>query len=192
MGTRGAYGFHKGGVDKITYNHFDSYPTGLGADVAEFIKDHTDEEMNEIFDRIVMVKSGDMPSAEQVDECIAYYQRGVSMNTPDEWYGLLRGAQGNLEAHAKGLRYMIDNADFLKDSLFCEWGYVINLDKGVLEIYRGFQKGPERNRYYQPMSDSGYDNCYLIREVPFATIRETPTYMATLEDEIEQEEGEEI
>jgi len=87
---------------------------------------------------------------------------------------------------------MVDQADFLKDSLFCEWGYVINLDKGVLEIYRGFQKAPSKNRYHTNGDDSGYYNCYLIREVPFATIRETPTYMATLEDEIEQEEGEEI
>jgi len=188
MGTRGAYGFHKGGRDKITYNHFDSYPTGLGADVAAFVCQHTDEELNEIFDRIILVN-------------FRFNRPGVSMNTPDEWYSLLRGAQGDLEAHARGLRYMIDNADFLRDSLFCEWGYVINLDKGVLEVYRGFQKAPSKNRYFRSKmvatfiendGKSGYYNCYLIREVPFATIRETPTYMATLEDEIEQEEGEEI
>jgi len=192
MGTRGAYGFHKDGVDKITYNHFDSYPIGLGADVAAFVCQHTDEEMNAIFDRIILVATNEKPSKEQIHECFEYYQRGVSMQTPNEWYSLLRGAQGDLEAHARGLRYMIDNADFLKDSLFCEWGYVINLDKGVLEIYRGFQKAPSKNRYHTNGDDSGYYNCYLIREVPFATIRETPTYMATLEDEIEQEEGEEI
>lgn len=192
MGTRGAYGFHKGGRDKITYNHFDSYPTGLGADVAEFIKNHTDEELNEIFDRIILVKSGDAPSKEQIHECFEYYQCEVPMQLPDEWYSLLQDAQGDLEAHARGLRYMIDNADFLRDSLFCEWGYVINLDKGVLEVYRGFQKAPSKNRYYNPFGKYGYYNCALIREVPFATIRETPTYMATLEDEIEQEEGEEI
>jgi len=30
MGTRGAYGFRKNGIDKVTYNHFDSYPEQLG------------------------------------------------------------------------------------------------------------------------------------------------------------------
>ena len=35
MGTRGAYGFHKGGRDKITYNHFDSLSDRLCADVAD-------------------------------------------------------------------------------------------------------------------------------------------------------------
>ena len=192
MGTRGAYGFHKGGVDKITYNHFDSYPTGLGADVAAFVCQHTDEEMATIFDRIVIVDTKEKPTGDQIAECMPFFDGNVSEQTPEEWYSLLRATQGDLEAHAMGLRYMIDNADFLKDSLFCEWGYVINLDKGVLEIYRGFQKGPERNRYYQPMSYNGYYNCSLIREVPFETLREPKTYMATLEDEIEQEEGEEI
>ena len=192
MGTRGAYGFHKGGRDKITYNHFDSYPTGLGADVAEFVKNHTDEEMNEIFDRIVMVRSNGVPSAEQIKECFRFYRPSVSMNTPEDWYSLLRATRGDLEIYAKGLRYMIDNATFLKDSLFCEWGYVINLDKDVLEVYRGFQKAPSKNRYYNPFSNDGYYNCALIREVSFETLREPNTYMATLEDEIEPDRGGDI
>ena len=189
MGTRGAYGFHKGGVDKIAYNHWDSYPTGLGADVAAFVCQHTDEEMATIFDRIVIVDTKEKPTSDQIAECMPFFDGNVSEQTPEDWYCLLRKAQGNLEAYAGGLRYMIGQADFLKDSLFCEWGYVINLDKGVLEVYRGFQKAPSKNRYHTNGDDSGYCNCALIREVPFATIRETPTYMATLEDEIEHGEA---
>lgn len=30
MGTRGALGFIKAGEHKVTYNHYDSYPEGLG------------------------------------------------------------------------------------------------------------------------------------------------------------------
>ncbi len=188
MGTRGAYGFHMNGKDKITYNHFDSYPIGLGSDVAAFIQRHTDERMAAIYDQIVLVDTEMVPTKEQIEECMPYYRPGVSRGTPEDWYCLLRGAQGSLEAHANGLRYMIDKATFLKDSLFCEWGYVINLDTGILEIYRGFQKVPQHNRYYAPRGESGfyYCNCALIREVPFATIRENPTYMAKLEDELEQ------
>ena len=201
MGTRGAYGLHKGGVDKIAYNHWDSYPTGLGADVAAFVCQHTDEEMNTIFDRIILVATKEKPTGDQIAECMPFFDGNVSEQTPEDWYCLLRKAQGNLEAYAGGLRYMIGQAKFLMDSLFCEWGYVINLDKGVLEVYRGFQKAPSKNRYFRSKmvatfiendGKSGYYNCALIREVPFATIRETPTYMATLEEEIEHEEGEDI
>ncbi len=199
MGTRGAYGLHKGGVDKIAYNHWDSYPTGLGADVAAFVCKHTDEEMAAIFDRIELVATKEKPTSDQIAECMPFIDGDVSKQTPEDWYCLLRTAQGDLEAHAGGLRYMVGNANFLQDSLFCEWGYVINLDKGVLEIYRGFQKEPSMNRYFRPKmvdtyikngGDGGYYNCALIQEVPFATIREIPTYMATLEDEIGQQEGE--
>ena len=38
MGTRGLYGFRKNGVDKVTYNHWDSYPDGLGKQILRFIK----------------------------------------------------------------------------------------------------------------------------------------------------------
>ena len=30
MGTRGLYGFHKNGIDKLTYNHLEAIPIGLG------------------------------------------------------------------------------------------------------------------------------------------------------------------
>jgi hypothetical protein len=74
---------------------------------------------------------------------------------------LLREAQGDLTAFKKGLRYMIDYANFLKNSLFCEWGYVINLDTNQLEVYRGFQKKPNDNRYVVSKPDDGYYNCAL-------------------------------
>lgn len=38
MGTRGAYGFYKDGQNKLTYNHFDSYPEGLGNTVVDFCR----------------------------------------------------------------------------------------------------------------------------------------------------------
>ena len=38
--------------------------------------------------------------------------------------------------------------DFIKDSLFCEHAYIINLDENVLEYWRGFQTTVDKgNRY---------------------------------------------
>ena len=41
MSTRGAYGFYKNGVDKITYNHYDSYFSGLGEEIVNFCRNTT-------------------------------------------------------------------------------------------------------------------------------------------------------
>lgn len=35
---------------------------------------------------------------------------------------------------------LIDQSEFAADSLFCEWAYVIDLDKGTFEVYNGFNK----------------------------------------------------
>ena len=31
---------------------------------------------------------------------------------------------------------MLDDENFLNDNLFCEYGYIINLDENTLDIYR--------------------------------------------------------
>jgi hypothetical protein len=136
IGTKGCYGFHRDGVDKLTYNHFDSYPEGLGADIVEFVRQTSVEEMNQIFDRIQMVDEDKMATPDQVAECYKWYNGAVSTGQPTEWYALLRNAQGDLNAFKEGLRYMIDSSSFMEDSL-CEWAYVINLTTNRLEIYKG-------------------------------------------------------
>ena len=155
MGTRGCYGFRKNGVDKLTYNHWDSYPDCLGYDVAEFCKNTSIAEMNEIFDKIVLVDEMGKPTKKQIDECIKFYNEGVSTGSVEDWYCLLREAQGDLNAYKSGLKYMIDSSDFIQDSLFCEYAYIINLDTNCLEFWVGFQKEPcEGNRYGMETHDN--------------------------------------
>ena len=39
------------------------------------------------------------------------------------------------DLYLKGLKYMLNGNNFLKNELFCEYGYVINLDENTLDIY---------------------------------------------------------
>lgn len=136
MGTRGLIGFRRGGVDKLTYNHFDSYPEYLGEKVLQFIVQYR-EELDSIFDKIVLVNETDKPTQEQIEACKNYTNLGVSTGSCEDWYCLLRNAQGDLSCYANGLKYMIDNHDFINDTLFCEYAYIINLDTKCLEYYGG-------------------------------------------------------
>jgi hypothetical protein len=57
MGTRGILGFITKGVRKGTFNHFDSYPSGLGDAIIKFILAHTDEELEQMVGKVEQVSS---------------------------------------------------------------------------------------------------------------------------------------
>lgn len=50
MGTRGLLGHivRSKNIRKGTYNHFDSYPAGLGVDIAKFINSLSDEQLEKM------------------------------------------------------------------------------------------------------------------------------------------------
>ena len=172
MGTRGCYGFRKNGVDKLTYNHFDSYPGWLGTNMVRFCKETSIEEMHEIFDRLVLVNNGTPPTKEEIAECIGYYDGSVSERKPEDWYCLLREAQGEPNTYKRGLKYMIDDHDFIKDSLFCEYAYIVNLDTNCLEFWRGFQSEPDPFNRYGIEDDRGYYPCKMMAEYSFENMSE--------------------
>lgn len=136
MGTRGAMGFYRDGQYKVVYNHFDSYPDRLGNDVLDYIHSKSIDDMNKAFDRIELFDPESKPTKEQIEKCAAYTDLSVSRQSTDDWYCVLRGAQGNLDAYAE-VGLMPDDAAFMGNGLFCEYAYIINLDDEVLEVYDG-------------------------------------------------------
>lgn len=178
MSTRGAYGFRINGVDKLTYNHGDSYPSYLGSVMLQFIQNHSIDELREIAERITPVISSEHATAEQVAELSKYADLRVSSGNPAEWYVLLRAAQGDPEAWANGLNYYTDDSNFVYSSLFCEWAYIINLDEGVLEVYKGFNKDPYApGRYASHLDvDDGYYGIALIDRLELKFIRKYEDY----------------
>lgn len=191
MGTRGTYGFRKNGEDKLTYNHYDSYPDYLGRKVVEFCKNHNVEALNEVFDKIVLVNERDTPTEEQIAECIknGFADFNVSSGRKEDWYCLLRNCQGDLEclANAKDHAYMTTSGDFIKDSLFCEYAYIINLDDGVLEFYEGFQHEPQEGNRYGTEPYEGYSSkyypCKLSLTFPLGEIDDIDKIIEMMEPE---------
>ena len=178
MGTRGIYGFHKDGIDKLTYNHYDSYPESLGDNIVKCIKILKSDSKNnkdfllnliDIFNNIQLVEENDLIHKH--------------LNTDKiDWYSYLRSYQGNInyfiDNYSKNKPcYMINNKNFIKDSLFCEWGYIINLTTNKLEVYKGNQTTPtSKHRYYidSPITITSlgnkFYNCELIKEYPLTKI----------------------
>ena len=188
MGTRGLYGVRKNGVDKCTYNHFDSYPSGLGNDVVKFCANNTVENLNKFFDNIILVLENSIPTEIQIKECqkAGYVDLSVSTQSNEDWYCLLRNLQGNFKEYQKCIDsnskiYMTDGIDFIQDSLFCEYAYIINLDDEVLEFYEGFQKEPQIGNRYGTKDDRGYYPCKLVLTIPLDEIGDVDRIVKMME-----------
>lgn len=118
MSTRGLLALRFGGRDLVTYNHFDSYPEGLGAGILRFAREHLeDREAIRAFRRKV--------------EALEWVEAG------DRTARLFQ-PQGSdlLEAIAGGeLRRAVCGPDLYGSCLDCEYAYVLDLDEGVLECW---------------------------------------------------------
>lgn len=152
MGTRGALGVKLDGQYYVTYNHWDSYPSGLGKEVVQFCQNIQKSGVWDIFrekmGKVTLVNDQNPASAKLQKKYAEFCDTSVSEGTPASWYCLLRKLQGIgiLKAIYEGkLSHMIDNFSFLKDSLFCEYAYIINLDDNRLEFYDGFNKDADTN-----------------------------------------------
>lgn len=147
MGTRGSITFVSGGKEKTVYNHFDSYPSGVGAEVLGEVRLRVDngtvEGLKAQIANLKEVNENTPITPAHVEALKEFTDLHVGNGTgdPDLWYKLLRGTQGDVAAILK-CGYFESADDFPSDSLFCEWGYVIDADEEKFEVYRGFQTEP--------------------------------------------------
>ena len=200
MGTRGLMAFAHDGEVKGAYNHFDSYPSGLGHEIAQFVAGLPQNEIDQDgiqyadlknkFLRLVSVSEDEKPTEDQKLALLKYYNSRVSTGSDDEWYALLRDTQGDPQAFLDAGFY-IDGIEFAKDSLFCEWAYVIDLDNEVVEVYKGFQTKPHAegrfaggtgNEAYP--GSSKYFPVKLIRTVTFEELAKVPNYFEQHEEDL--------
>lgn len=178
MGTRGAFGYRIDGQDSVTYNHCDSYPDGLGSNMVDYVGAYSIEALAEAARRIVLVEERDKAPREMVERYREFADLSVASRDPADWYVLLRGVQRNPGAFHAGVDHMINGNWFLKDSLFCEWAYIVNVDDGVLEVYRGFNRDPKAPGRYAAFqgpnptrASSEYYGVRLLLTVPFYKLR---------------------
>ena len=149
MGTRGAMGFRLAGRDHIVYNGYDSDPGYLGRAILEALHrrgeaighDGLIGELKQRVRSLVGVDQTIPPTSENKAWCesLGLVNLDVATRSMDDWHCLLYGTQGNLEKLLEA-RFYQPREDFIGDSLFCEFAYIINLDDETLEFYTGFNK----------------------------------------------------
>jgi hypothetical protein len=170
MSTRGLWGFKIDGDVKVTYNHFDSYPSGLGADLVKVLSSSNLEEMKTMARALTLVESDSRPTPKQKAALVEFTNLGVGEQSDDDWYCVLRETQGDLEQTLRS-KHMIDSFQFGYDSLFCEWGYVIDFDADEFVVYRGFQESITNEGIWSDgQIDGDYGPIKPIYRVPLSEV----------------------
>jgi hypothetical protein len=134
------------------YGQWDGYPGGQGLTVFNFIKENLSapediEEFKTIIDSTRFLTSQELQ--DRWVECGADPESDmVSMDVSHAFMKKYPELSRDTGAEVLALilnedaRLLKDSIDFVGDSLFCEWGWLINLDTEELEVYGGFNKEP--------------------------------------------------
>jgi hypothetical protein len=156
MGTRSLVGVIKDAEWKIAqYTQFDGYPGGVGSTVLQFLRDNDLEEFSKKLDLCFF------GTEQQIEKAYAPFTHGDGWMTMDQAaefkkskFGYLSRDTGpdilHLVMLATEKMMLSDSSNFAQQSLHCEWAYVIDMDRRVLECYTGFQKSPvpEGQRFF--------------------------------------------
>jgi hypothetical protein len=195
MGTRGFVGFVVDKTEKITYNHCDSYPGGLGRDVLDFLRSKQHELTCDVHRnqsgltvdlarKLRVVDPESTPTAEDIERLQPFANTVVSGRRLDEWYVLLRETQGNPRAMLEA-GVIEDGSQFPADSLFAEYGYMVDLDAMTFEVYEGFQQAPHSKGRFAEMKphreSNGYFPVALVQSWPLSDLPSDDAFITALE-----------
>lgn len=195
MGTRGTVGFVVDKAEKMTYNQFDSYPDGLGVDTLVWLRGALALEGGE---ELIAGRARELTPAPEGEPTDADRERFARVSNPNVnagrgWYSLLRETQGK-----PGLILEVgvyeDVSDWPLDSLFCEYGYVVDFDERRFDAYRGFQRQPVTEgrwagqlREPEPWATSTYYPIALVASWSFDELPTDDEFYAVFRDEEDED-----
>ena len=171
MSTRGLFGLRKDRKEKAVYNHFDSYPEGLGKNYLTFVK-LNQEQLPIFYDKVKCIDKSKEATPEEIAYCkeMGWDNPYISSRPEKDWDSLLYYSSKLTEWQKcldLGKNLFIENQiDFIKDSLFCEYAYIYDIDTRHFQVYFGFQKEPDIISRYGTEPLHGYFPCKLVASIP--------------------------
>ena len=141
MGTRGLFGFYYKGKYYLVYNHWDSYPEGLGHDLLREIKYALENNLLDNWIQMLIdsrvVSDEISPTSEDINKLNKYWDLSVDDRSPMNWYCLTRKCQGSfLSVLESG--YIYTDPDYenkLTGDIFVEYSYVLDFDNMRFVLY---------------------------------------------------------
>lgn len=175
MGTRHIIAVKIDGEYKVAqYGQWDGYPSGQGAHVLAFLKELTPETTEVFKQKCRKLSWMDEKELEAMWKAAGADDSGmISCDKADafskahpEFSRDTCASILSLIAERDNLRLQ-NSIDFVGDSLFCEWAYVVDFDANTFEVFQGFQKSPlnksDRFHAYKQKFKRGEDKYYPVR-----------------------------
>lgn len=128
----------------MQYGQWDGYLDGQGQDVLRFLRNN---DLAAFSDKVAQCRE---ITEEEINEVNA------TDNWPSVYPHLSRDCSSDiLDMIMESPLTLYLDKEFPYDSLFCEYAYVIDLDKNVFEVYKGWnkEKTPEDSRFYKEEPD---------------------------------------
>lgn len=177
MGTRHLISVHTNGEYKVAkYCQWDGYPSGNGLSILSFLRDCDMDKFKAAIAECTFLTQADFDEINKGIEQKRNENPGYSWTR--DYPELSRDTSAELLELIcdGGKRKTRDDLEFAADSLFCEWAYVIDLDKGTFEIYEGFNEDPlaEDERFY-PMEEFAKGKYHPVKFVKSFNLDDLPS-----------------
>lgn len=197
MGTRHLIAVLTDGEYKVAqYGQWDGYPEGQGRDILAHLATMDHQQFRE------KCRAARFMSEDEIEE--KWAQQGakkgsafVSMDIcdrvtkkhPELSRDTAAGILKLIHERPPGIG-LSNSLTFAGDSLFCEWAYVIDFDKGTFEVFRGFNKEPlaegERFRDMPRAKDSEYHPVKFVHSWPLDQLPAADEFLETFKTEDEE------
>ncbi|MDP7806364.1 hypothetical protein [Acinetobacter baumannii] len=193
MGTRHLICVQHNNEYKVAnYGQWDGYPDGQGSSILAFL--------DEKFDRSVFIEKLNnlfVPTEDQIREWYkeagqtrtdGWLEMDVAQRFKEKYPSLsndagsdILGIIQNSESPVPIRKYL----EFAAESLFCEWAYVIDLDKNTFEVFQGFNKSPlDSNERFasitSPDSNEGYYQVKFLESFDLDNLPSEEDFVAQL------------
>ena len=168
MGTRNLTMVISNGETKVAqYGQWDGYPSGNGVIVLDFLHSTNLDDFKKKLKKVKFINGNKEKEIQKWLKSIGaengwlnmeqskLYQEKYPYLTRDNGANILQMIMDGEEDEI----WISNQTDFAADSLFCEWAYVIDFDKGVLEVYEGFNQTPLtiEDRFYYLTAEAEKD-----------------------------------
>lgn len=149
--------YHQGKYLISKYCQYDGYPSSKGVEILEFLRKDFNRDL--LLEGLSKHQPATKEDIERAYEGLGIWVAGGYVTSIEgrlfeksfPYLDTSTGGAGLLEDIQRGIVSSTPvDLDFAADSVFCEWGYCLDLDLNTYEVYKGFNTTPltETDRFF--------------------------------------------